>query len=250
MRTITNIPVSLCEYALINRKVNQLKLYIYLKLSCKGYIEYNQTSIHKWSKEIGVHAKTVKSSFEWLVKNRWITVNSKRQALNIISYNRLKSRLQMKGITGVLIELSTCKDYEYFRALCCAIVVTYYLRRKRYFDRRSERIFGGSITNRNKINSFYPMPNIYLAKCIKISISTACRIKQEAESAGYIETKGDYCYLVMSNGNKISSNHFDIMRSESLKEGNPDFLRRGRKYIKKVCSDLIKSHITCKRKGY
>lgn len=250
MRTTTNIPVSLCGYALVNRKINQLKLYIYLKLNCDGYIDYSKTCIEKWSKEIGVHVKTVMSSFAWLVKNKWITVNSKKQVLNIISYNRLTNKLQMQVKTGVSIDLSTIGEYRYFKALCCAIVITYYLRRKRYFERRSERTYGGSTTNRNRVSGFYPMPNSYFAKCLNVSISTAYRIKQEAENGGYIETRGNYSYEETYDGKKISSTYFEIMRSQSLKKGEPDSLRKGKKYIKKVCSDLLKSYITCKRKGY
>ncbi len=35
------------------------------------------------------------------------------------------------------------------------------------------------------------MPNAYLAKCLNLSISTAYRIKQKAEDAGYIKTKSN-----------------------------------------------------------
>ncbi len=170
--------------------------------------------------------------------------------MHVIGYNNLERKLQVKIKTGVLIDLMTDDDYKNLKALCCAIVVTYYLRRKRYFDRRSERKFGGSITNRNKGACFYPMANSYLAKCLNVSVSTAYRIKQEAEAAGYITTKGNYQYMESINGEKISSVYFDIVRSQSIKEGHIDVYRKGVKYIKLVDADLIKSHITCKRRGY
>lgn len=247
MRTTTNIPVSLCEYALVNRKVNQLKLFMYLKLHCDGYIEED---INKWSKQIGIQVKTVKSSLKWLIKNRWITVNSKRNVLHVISYERLTSKLKMKVNTGILIDLKTEVDYQNFRALCCAVIITYYVRRKRYFDRRSERIYGGSKKNRSGVKGFYPMPNGYLAKCLHLSTSTAFRIKQEAEKARFIETKKDYVFLETFDGARVSKDKFDLIRKVELKEGHPDKVRKGQKYIKYVSSDLISSIFQCKKKRF
>ena len=250
MTTVTNIPVSLCEYALVNRKVNQLKLYIYLKLNSDGYIRFDETSIKKCSETIGIHIKTVKSSLKWLVKNKWITINSKRQVLHVTSYNRLKNKLKTNVKTGAFIDLKDTAEYKLFEALCCAIVITYYLGRKHYFDKWSERKYGGSNTNHNKVKGFYPMPNGYLAKCLNLSISTAYRIKQKAEDAGYIKTKSNNIFLEKEDGSRIDKDYFELIRSVELKEGKPDRLRKGRKYIKFVSADLIKSTVKCKKKGY
>jgi len=60
-----NIPVSLCEFALVNRKINQLKLYIHLKLNSD-----DENSSKEWSKKIGISSTTIKTSHEWLIKNK------------------------------------------------------------------------------------------------------------------------------------------------------------------------------------
>ena len=100
----TNIPATLCEYALVNRKINQLKLYIYLKVNCSGEISYNYKSYSKWSKELEISSKTTKSSLAWLIENKWVTVNSKKETLKIISYRKLSKKLGLKFKTGYLFE--------------------------------------------------------------------------------------------------------------------------------------------------
>ena len=250
MRTVTNIPVSLCEYALVNRKVNQLKLYIYLKLKCRGYIKFDKADMKQCSETIGVDLKTVKSSLQWLVKNKWVTINSKRQVLNIISYNRLKNKLKIRLQKGVLVELESKEDYKSFEALCCAIVITHYVKGKHYFDRQSERKKGRSNTNCNKMKGFHPMPNAYLAKCLNVSVPTAYRIKQRAEDAGYIETKSNRVFIERNDGSRIEKEHFEMLKTTALEEGCPNIFREGRKYIKIISADLIRSSIRLKRKRF
>lgn len=250
MRGVTNIPVSLCEYAVVNRKINQLKLYIYLKLNSDGYIRFDKTDMKKCSETIGVNVKTVKSSLQWLVKNKWVTVNSKRQVLNVISYNRLKDKLKIRLQKGMKIELDSKVDYKYFEALCCGIVITHYLKRKNYFDRQSECKKGRSKTNCNKMRGFHPMPNAYLASCLNVSTSKAYRIKQRAEKAGYIETKSNRVFIEKEDGSRIGIEHFEFIRSATLKEGCVDRFRKGRKYIKFVSADLIRSSLNLRRKRF
>lgn len=204
----------------------------------------------KCSEIIRVDVKTVKSSLQWLVKNKWITVNSKRQVLHVISYNRLKNKLKIRLQKGMKTELNSSEDYKHFQALCCGIVITHYLKRKNYFDRQSEREKGRSKTNCNKMKGFHPMPNAYLACCLNVSISKAYRIKQKAEEAGYIETKSNRVFLEKEDGSRVDIEHFETIRSTTLKDGCSDRFRKGRKYIKFVSADLIRSSLHLKRKRF
>lgn len=58
--------------------------------------------------------------------------------------------------------------------------------------------------------------------------------------------KSNSVFLGRVDGSRISKDNF----RESMKESYPDSLRKGRKYIKSVSADLIKSTIRCKKKGY
>jgi len=272
MRGYTNIPVSLCEFALVNRKINQLKLYIHLKLNSDGFVVYDEKSYKEWSKEIGISSKTIKTSLDWLIKNKWITVNGKRNALHIISYKKIGQKIGLNFKSGILFEPTCLADYEYFKAFCCATVICYYLNKKRYFDRQSVIIKGVATTNCKRTNGFYPMPNGYLAKCLGVSLATAFRFKKEAEDAGFIETKAGFGYLLDEKDEKDSDiekkskykikkvkNKEKIFKTEDyeiIKQilvdvyKEPNRLRKGKRYLKWVESDLIHCVIKTKKKGY
>lgn len=247
MRIFTNIPVSLCEYALVNQKINPLKLYIYLKLNSDGYILDNKELYSIWAKTIGISVKTIKSSLAWLIKNKWIIVNGKRNALNVISYQKLLRKLKIKPQSGCFCRFKDCIDFKKIKSLCSAIVITYYLNKRKYCLNRSERIKEGSITNREQ-KGFYLLSNHYLAKCLRVSISTAYRHKQKAKEAGYIEIKGNCQFIETKDGGYISKDSYSVFVNECMKEGLPNIYRKGRTYLKAIGSDLVRSNINLKTK--
>ncbi|MDQ0592176.1 DNA-binding transcriptional regulator YhcF (GntR family) [Chryseobacterium ginsenosidimutans] len=243
----TNIPASLCEYALVNQKINQLKLYIYLKLNCSGEIRYDEKSYSKWAKELEVSSKTIKNSLSWLKNNKWVTVNSKKDTLRIISYKKLANKLCLKFKSGYLFEPT---HYKYFKAMCCGVVITFYMNKKRYFNRQSGNIKGFAISKNCKRNKgFFPMPNNYLAKCIGVSLATAYRYKTEAEQRNFIDTKSQTTYILNKDNKKIASDNYYAYVFANKIEGNPNTIRKTKKYLKQVEADLIRSYIVLKKKN-
>ena len=208
---------------------------------------YNSSSYSKWAKDLCISSKTVKSSLQWLIKNRWVTVNSKRGSLRIISYKKLAWKLDLKFQTGFLFEPD---NYQYFKAMCCGVVLTFYLNRKRYFNRRSVNIKGfANSTNRRKYSGFYPMPNEYLAQCLGVSITTAYRYKTEAERGNFIETKSNFSHVLNADNEKITSDNYFAFILNNQTFGLPNTIRKGKKYLKEVEADLIHSNITLKKKN-
>ncbi|MFC4687848.1 hypothetical protein ACFO4P_12965 [Epilithonimonas pallida] len=243
----TNIPASLCEYALVNQKINQLKLYIYLKINCSGEISYDVSSYGKWAKELSVSSRTIKNSLVWLIKNKWITVDSIQNTLRIISYKNLAIKLDLKFKTGFLFEP---ENYKYFKAMCCGVVITFYMGRKRYFNRQSGNIKGFAISkNCKKNDGFTPMPNNYLAKSLNVSTATAYRYKEQAENGGFIETKSNLNFVMNSKGEKITSDNYFAFILNHKEEGKPNTIRNHKKHLQEVDADLIHSFITLKKKN-
>ena len=245
MKNYSNIPVELLVYALKNRKVNQLRLYLHLKLSSDGYITFSRQGKALWAEELQIDPKTLNSALEWLIRQRWITVNGKRGVLHIISYGRLSQKLKLRFTTGFAYDTGVHRD---FRELICGVVISYYLRRKRYFKRRSGSAKGGPITNRIRGGEFTQMANGYLAKCLGVSIATAYRIKQLAEKAGYITTHYGYRYLSDTQGEKLSIEKGTGYRDFCREENGTDKIRQGKRHLVEVAADHICSHLSCKRK--
>src|SRR5690606_14859693 len=115
---------------------------------------------------------------------------------------------------------------------------------------------GVATTNCKRINGFYPMPNGYLAKCLRVSLATAFRFKKEAEEAGFIETKAGFSYLLseedkrdsgIEKKSKYKSKKFEnkekIFKTEDYEivkqilvelYKEPNRIRRGKKHLKWV----------------
>lgn len=243
----TNIPATLCQYALVNKKINELKLFIYLKINSDGEIFYNRYSHSKWARELDISSKTVKSSLSWLIKSKWITVNGIKGTLKIISYKKLSKKLNLKFKSGYLFEPL---NYKYFRAMCCGVVITYYMGKKRYFNRQSGNIKGfATLKNCKRNNGFSPMPNNYLAKCLNVSLATAYRYKREAETGGFIETRPNFNYIEDEDGKRISSEYYDLFIIVNEFNELPNIIRKTKRSLKKVEPDLIHSNILLKRKN-
>lgn len=243
----TNIPATLCQYALVNKKINELKLYIYLKINSNGEIGYNRYSFSKWAKKLDLSSKTVKNSLAWLIKSKWITVNSIKGTLKIIGYKRLSKKLNLKFKSGYLFEPI---NYKYFKAMCCGVVITYYMDKKRYFSRQSGNKKGfATLQNCKRNNGFYSMPNNYLAKCLNVSLATAYRYKKEAETGGFIETKPNFSYIENEEGKRISSEYYNLFITVNKFNEEPNILRKTKRSLKKVEADLIHSYIVLKKKN-
>lgn len=247
MKCYTNIPVLLCQYALVNRKVNSLKLYIYLKLSSDGYVINDKKKYGIWAETIGVTKKTVKSSLKWLIANKWITVNGKRNALKIIGYNSLMKKMSISTQAGYLLDFNNKREFQQFGSLCCGVVLIYYLKKKAYNLKRSERMKECSNMNR-KQKGFYPMAISYLARCLTVSDSTAYRYMRKAHEGGYIDIKSNLQFLETKAREYIKNENYALLVSECGKENLPNKYRKGKSYIKQIEATLIRSNLSLKRK--
>ncbi|WP_120238970.1 hypothetical protein [Marinifilum flexuosum] len=181
-----NIPIELLVFALSKRKVNQVRLYLYLKSQCSGYLPWNQETIEKIKRNLSIkETRTIHNNLEWLVKNSWVIMNSKRGVIRVVSYLVLSKKLQFHSATGALFDTS---QFHNFRPFIYAAVLTYYLKYRHRIARQSERKKGRSITN----CSFHEMPAQYLASILKLGKSTTTRYRQKAWDAGFIKMKHRY----------------------------------------------------------
>ncbi len=243
----TTLPIGLCKYALVNRKINQLKLYLYLKLTSSGYIRYEDNineHITNWSIELNLDRKTVSSSFKWLIENKWITVNSISKALHIKGYSALAKKLKLIIKSSVIYEPTDFKD---LKGICCASVIIYYRNKLKYFNRKNKSVVNMRLTKKNlKLlkNGSYFLPLTYIAKSLKISKSTANNFKKIALEFGFIERSRNVYTVTDSNENPILKEAYYSCSKQILNNGR---LRRGKKYLKMVGEDIISSNIHLKK---
>ncbi|MBC5835057.1 hypothetical protein G6N05_11970 [Flavobacterium sp. F372] len=244
----TTIPVKLCEYSLVNRITTHLMTFAYLKHISSGHVRFD-TSLYKvWASDMDVSERTVRNSVNWLIKNKWITVNSKKKSLRIISYLQLCKKLNLCRKLATIFEP---EDFSKFQNFCCAVVFTYYLKKKEWSDkkRRSVSIMEDTSMNRNfYLKDFKTLPIRYLAKCLGVSISTANNYKKNGIQANLLTVKRQVITMTDKEGVKLSK---DLISTFKYEDKNiTGRLRTGKKYLKRVESDLIKTEIIFKRKVY
>ncbi|KGL61916.1 hypothetical protein [Polaribacter sp. Hel1_85] len=244
----TTIPAELCEYALINRKVNHTKLYLLLKLKSSGHIKYELDVFEcakDWADELQLNYKTVLNCFKWLIREKWITINSISKAIHIKGYPKLFTKLNFKSKTAIIYEPESFSD---FKAFCCAVVIIFYRNRKRYFQKQSVANMERATTNcKTYPKGFYTISCNYLAECLGVSKKTAYNYKNEAHKIGFITKKKNLVFITNDKGERLTNAHFHsykFYKGRSIARR----IRRGKKYLKIVEADLIKSNIHLKKK--
>ena len=244
----TTIPVELCEYALVNRKVNHTKLYLLLKLKSSGHIKYELDIFEcakDWANELQLNYKTVLNCFKWLIKEKWITINSISKAIHIKGYPKLFTKLNFKSKTAIKYDPENFSD---LKAFCCAVVIIFYRNKKRYFQKQSVANMERANTNcKTYPKGFYTISCNYLAKCLGVSKTTAYNFKKEAHKVGFITKKKNTVFITDDNGERYNNSHYHTYKLYRGKS-NAGRIRRGRKYLKIVEADLIKSNIHLKKK--
>ena len=185
------IPVELCKYALMEHKVNQLRLFIFLKTKCSGHLKLPKERIESYCKELSYKTpKTFKNNLNWLLKKEWITVNTKSGNYRIKGFVELSNKLKFSCTKVAIFEPM---DFSKFKPFIIATVITYYMKLKsRYDKKRSECLKGGSRKYRFKKPAFFSLPHTYLAKVLNIPKSTAENYRFNAIKSKFIISKSDF----------------------------------------------------------
>jgi hypothetical protein len=239
----TTLPVGICIYALRNGKANQIKLYIYLKSISSGHIKYDNTIYDyckEWAKDLNCHPKSIKSRIDWLIKKNWITINSKSKSIRLVSYKQICFKNKIDTKRAAIYEPN---HYNDFKAFCIGVVMMHFRNRKKWNDRRSvSNKTNDASKNRHAFSKkFYPMPNLYLAKCLGVSKTTAFKFKKEAIKHGYIIRKKQKGFIY-SGENRLRKEAMEMYAFGLCLDDMEDKarrLRKGKKYLKIIESDLI-----------
>jgi len=244
----TTIPVELCTYALRNRKVNHMLLYVYLKHISSGHLRYD-TSLYKiWAVDLDLSERTIRDCVKWLIRDKIITVNTKKSRIRVIGYKQLHKKLDFISFSAVRYEPD---DFSGFYGFCCASVICYYLHRKKFSDkkRRSESKMADSSKSRYSYpKGYYPFPIEYLAKCIDVSKSTANNYIRTAEAAGYITIKSQTSYLLDEKGNTIPANLMTTFKQNDKEYAKRLRVKKGQLVV--IESNLILCHFSTLRKRF
>ena len=198
-----------------------------------------------WAKEIGIGEKTLKSCLGWMLKNKWLSFNSKTQSLRVVSYKQLKRKYKKGFHTAIKFDRPDFKD---FRGFCAAALIGFYIGSKKFLDKKNKvsGIINGIPRKHTYAlpKSYYDLPVRYFAKCLGVSVTTAENLKKEALKSSFILVKKNHFYLEDDLGNKVSS---EFMKHIAF---NKQYYIKSARGILIKGSDLIKINVHLKRKWW
>lgn len=241
----TTIPIGLIKVAVVNRKLNHLKIYVFLKCISSGHLSVKANSYKIWAKEIGISEKTLKTCLDWMLKNRWLSFNSKIQSLRVVSYRQLKQKYKKYFHTAIKFDRSNFID---FRGFCAAALIGFYRNSKRFLDKKN-KVSGtnNGVPRKNTYalpKNYYDFPVRFFAKCLGVSVTTAENLKKEAQKFGFISIIKNCFYLEDSDGNKVSTEFMKYWGH------NKKYYIKSARGILVKGADLIKINVHLKRKWW
>lgn len=189
------IPVEICNFAITNKCIKPLQLYIYLKSISSGKFRFTKQDQVKCAKALGYKSvKSVANNLNLLLKRNWVGYNISSGIYFIRSFNRIKNSIQAKSNTCA--EFNT-KEIKQFKAFVAGASISYMVNQQKRRKWLSESKNRGSKPN-SQIPDYYPVANLALAQMWKLALSSAFELKKLAFKNGYISVKKNFTAINVS----------------------------------------------------
>jgi len=222
------LPITLIAYALSEKVVNQLRLYLYLKENCSGHFRVDEKKINHACEFLGLKSeKTFYKNLNWLIQNKWVAFNSRTNSCRIISFARLCHKLKITTKTGVHFETD---DFQNFRPFLYAAIFAWTIRRKDWHERQPVRKKGRARKSMSKPKR--QMPNRYLGKILRLDQSTISRYKVVASTAGYLSFQHQFAntelpemMLYSMQKYQPEDAHLLVMHKGTIQRQQPDTIK-------------------------
>jgi hypothetical protein len=117
------VPIELCKFALVDRKVKQVALWLTLKHYTSGHFQLTSDLISLVCGQVGYKSKrTFQNHLDWLIYKKWITVNGKSGSHRLIGISQLSKMYKYKSAVSAKIYKADIKTISGFFS---AAAITY-----------------------------------------------------------------------------------------------------------------------------
>ncbi len=197
------VPIGLASVALSEKLFRPFQLYVFLKTKCSGKLRIDNRLLKEIGSNLGLKSeRAVKNNLKILIKKNWIGYNKKSKYYFIRSFNYLCQLEQVKRKTAA--EFNP-KHIKHFKAFLAGSNICSLVNHQRWKQRKLERLNGGSNQRFRKSTKYYPVACKALAKCLKISISTAFEWKGLAVKRKYVLVKKNFKPFMFERKKPISA---------------------------------------------
>jgi hypothetical protein len=192
-----SIPVSLCFYAVQNRSISNLQLFCWLKQNCNHRFTISNQLLFKAITELNITRQTFKIRLNWLLKNKWVSRNSKKNSWHLNSFSIIHHKTNFKIKKAAVWDET---NFRKFNAFVVAAVLSYFAKRKAYIDKQQIRLENGNRPVRmkkahpmmNMVSRSFNLPLNYFSNATNIPKSTIQKMKLLAKAHSFIEIKNSF----------------------------------------------------------
>ena len=237
-----NVPVELLQLSLQNHCLNDLRVFITLKINWGGTFPMNKECLNDLTSVLRYNShKSTNTHLNNLKLLGWVNYDCKTNLLFIKGFEALRQKLGLKQRTSAIITYNDLRNNNQFKGFAAGAVINNIVNSQKMKLRRIEQKKGCSTEDRiNAMNGYFKTANEALTKIFKCSIGQAFNLKKLAKSLGYIKVKKGF----IDTG-------FNIKDIEGFKKGYPELsskLVRKTNQIALRSSDLVKSNMLLSRR--
>lgn len=198
MRKTINIPTELCQWALQNRRVPLLKIYLYLQFNYSGKVRLGKGEFKDICQALGYKsAKQPTKHFMTLLELNWIGFNPKSGYHFIRGIDTIRSIEGFKRQTAIKMEH---KDIFHLREFCFSVVLENLNNKQKQRKRSQTVIANRGSKNSNKITNqtgtsstlFKPISNDVISTLLGFTKSYSSTVKKKCVELGYIQVRHNF----------------------------------------------------------
>jgi len=180
-----HVPIALIVHCISERKLQELKLYLWLKACSSGKIKLDDYQIQSVSLILDVTTYRTKSSLNKLNSYNWLGYNPKSKYYFIRSFDKVRIMEQLKQRRSAVFCLNDLKN---FPAWCGGAFYAYLYKLRKGANYKHDFLKGKSKQAYNA-PSFLPVATAGVERIFQLSRATATRYKLLAKRAGYLEVE-------------------------------------------------------------
>ncbi len=176
------VPVEVIQYSIVNRKIYQLQLFLYMKIYSSGHFYDFKKRRSAIARDLGICLKTLKSRLQWLEQMQWVLMDKKSDTLIVRGFPRIQ---KITGNKSKVRSVIYPEWFNCFRAWAVGSVICTMIR----WQKRSRRLQGpirrGS-KPRNSSTPYFGLANSVIAETLNLSIKQASVYKHLAAKHGFV----------------------------------------------------------------